>query len=313
MKLGNIFIRSIGTVIGEGRVDNVEQAERFAKDAAFLDKRIGVRTLPRGGPEQGAIALGQAAAEQALARAGVDASQCGLLILVTQNPDHGGLPHNSAVLQGALGMPGASICFDMGLGCSGYVYALCVASSLMKTAGIGHALIVTSDQYRAHLDEADVNTRLLFGDGASATVLSADDGVLEICAGELGTDGTQHEALIRRDGLITMNGRAVFDFSRRVVPQAVRDFAEDQGVALESLDALLLHQGSRAIVDEIARRLDLDAAIVPVELEGTGNTVSSSIPFLLQPRLDQAGLRRIMAAGFGVGLSWGCVWLERRT
>jgi 3-oxoacyl-[acyl-carrier-protein] synthase-3 len=108
-----------------------------------------------------------------------------------------------------------------------------------------------------------------------------------------------------------MNGRAVFNFSRKLVSSEIEAFLKEVDLEKPSLDAVLLHQGSRAIVEEIRVQLDLSESQCPVELEGRGNTVSSSLPFLLAPRLEHNGPTRIIAAGFGVGLSWGLLWLER--
>ena len=144
-------------------------------------------------------------------------------------------------------------------------------------------------------------------------MLSTEGGELEIKACRLGTDGGAHQALVRdTDGVIKMNGRAVFGFSRKMVPNEIRRLIDQCGLTLESIDALLLHQGSRAIVEEIRKELELDRSKVPIELDGYGNLVSSSLPMLLKPRLSDVRLSQIVLAGFGVGLSWGAIWLERR-
>ncbi|MCC5975859.1 MAG: ketoacyl-ACP synthase III [Rubellimicrobium sp.] len=311
MILKGVYLQVIGTAEAAMQVDNIAQAKTLGKDGDFIAARIGATWLPQAGPGDTACALGERAARDALARAGVDAGDVGLLVFVSQNPDHGGLPQNAAILQDRLGLPTASICFDLGLGCSGFVYGLVVVASMMKTAGVDTALLVTSDQYRAALKPDDANTQLLFGDGACATVLSTRGGVLELRAARLGTDGSGHTALIRTPDGITMNGRAVFNFSRKLIPAEIDAFLADQGLDKSTLDTVLLHQGSRGIVDEIRRQMDLPQDCVPFEMEGRGNTVSSSIPFLLAPRLGPDGPTRILAAGFGVGLSWGIVLLER--
>lgn len=312
MIIGNVFIKAIGCAEASGRADNLAQAAMIGKNADFVDQRIGTRSLPEATEDETAVALGVRAADEALARARLSASDIGLVIFVTQNPDHGGLPHNAALVQHRMGLPVSTICFDMGLGCSGYCYAVVTAASLMKAAACRYSLVVTSDQYRAKLSPDDMNTRMLFGDGACATVLGLDDGCLELCGARLGTDGSGHSALIRKDGWITMNGRAVFNFSRKIIAPEIESFLNEIDVSKSSLDAVLLHQGSRAIVEEIRAGLGVSESCCPVEMEGRGNTVSSSLPFMLAPRLEKNGPRQIIAAGFGVGLSWGLLWLHRR-
>jgi 3-oxoacyl-[acyl-carrier-protein] synthase-3 len=304
---------AIGSSLGAVRVDNKAVAAGFGKDASFVAERIGALELRRAAPIETAVSLAAAACRDAVRNTNLSLKDVGLVLFVTQNPDHGGLPHNSAMLQAELDLPNSAVCLDIGLGCSGFAYGLAVASSMMKTLGLQTALLVTSDQYGRHLRADDSNTQMLFSDGACATMLSTREGALEIKACRLGTDGRSHDALIRDDdNVIRMNGRAVFGFSRKVIPNEIRAFVEELGVALETFDALLLHQGSRAIVEEIRKELNLDQNKVPVEIEGYGNLVSSSLPMLLKPRLENRSLSRIILAGFGVGLSWGAVYLERR-
>lgn len=293
-------------------MDNIAAAASYGKDECFVSTRIGASTVRRAAPTESAVSLAVTASQEALTTSKVALSQVQLLIFITQNPDHGGLPHNSAILQAELGLSTSTTCFDIGLGCSGFAYGLAAASSIMKTLDLHTALIVTSDQYGRHLAPNDANTQMIFGDGACATVLSTKEGALEVKACRLGTDGTSYRALIREGNVIKMNGRAVFGFSRKIIPNEIRAFLKDSDIALESIDLLLLHQGSRAIVEEIREALELDLARVPVELDGTGNLVSSSLPMLLKSRLEDPSFARILAAGFGVGLSWGILWLERK-
>lgn len=313
MIIGGVYIEAIGVRLGASCVNNVAVAASFGKDAEFLSMRIGALEVRRAGSDETAVSLATAACIEAIKSSEISFEDVQLLIFITQNPDHGGLPHNSAILQAELGLPVSVACIDIGLGCSGYVYGLAVASSMMKTLGIRNALVVTSDQYGRHLGPEDANTQMLFGDGACATVLSTQQGALEIKACRLGTDGTSHAAITRDDdNVIRMNGRAVFGFSRKVIPNEIQAFVDELGIALENFDALLLHQGSRAIVEEIRKELNLGLEKVPVEIESYGNLVSSSLPMLLKPRLVDRSLSRIVLAGFGVGLSWGAVYLERR-
>lgn len=309
---GEMRIVSVGTALGAGSVDNFEQAAAYDRDADFVRTRLGPVELREADTDDTTISLAKKAGEAALEKAEVSPDEIGLLVLVTQNPDHGGLPHNSAVLQGELGLPTSAACFDVGLGCSGYVYGLSIVDAMMKSLGISKALLVTSDQYRKHLKSGDGNTQLLFGDGAAATLLSRD-----ACQGfrylgaRLGTDGTKHKALMRETEGISMNGRAVYGFSRKTTPLEMMEFLVEKGIDKEQIDAFLLHQGSQAIIDEIRDQLDLAPAKVPIGLTHTGNTVSSSIPFLLEASIEQQEAKRLLLAGFGVGLSWGIALLER--
>lgn len=305
-----IFIDTIACSLGSTIIDNSSQGLEFGKDQDFLRRRVGTLSLPQRSPDESACSLALQATRTALSQSKADISDIDLLIFVSQNPDCGGLPHNSALLHGLLKLKNTCACFDIGLGCSGYIYGLAVAASLMTTGAFNTALLITSDQYRASLNPNDAGTRLLFGDGASATILSKK-GAWEFRGVRLGTDGSQSASLMRTPSGIAMDGRAVYNFARSVMPKEIRTFCAEHKFGLETVDQVLAHQGSRAIVEDIASKLDLTMDQCPVEIEGIGNTVSSSIPFLLRHRLIDNALNRMLLCGFGVGLSWGIAWLER--
>lgn len=312
MILDGVYIKSIGKALGSLFVENETLAASFQKDLLFLTNRIGTTELRQSSYEEGAVALGLKASVEALKLAGMGGEDIQLVVFVTQNPDHGGIPHNSALIQAKLSIPSSAICFDLGLGCSGFVYALSVAVSMMKTLGLINAIIITSDQYRTHLDPEDESTQMLFGDAACATILSTVSGAFETKACRLGTDGSSSSAIIREDEVIKMNGRAVYNFCRKKVPNEIKAFLSDLDIPLKNIDALILHQGSKAIVQEIQNALELDVDKVPVKIQGLGNTVSSSIPMLLKAYLDKEEFSCIVISGFGVGLSWGTLWLQRK-
>ena len=312
MNLDGVYIKSVGQALGSLCVENKTLAASFQKDQEFIANRIGTTELPQSSEEEGAVALGLKASVEALKLAGMSGEDIQLVIFVTQNPDHGGLPHNSALIQAKLSIPSSAVCFDIGLGCSGFVYALSVAVSMMKTLTLANAIIITSDQYRTHLDPGDDTTQMLFGDAACATILSTLSGIFETKACRLGTDGTLSPALIRENNVIKMNGRAVFNFCRKKVPKEIKAFLHDFSIPSKNIDALILHQGSKAIVHEIQKALELDFEKVPVGIQGYGNTVSSSVPILLKTYLDKEEVSCIIISGFGVGLSWGTLWLQRK-
>lgn len=307
-----VWIRSIGTTVGRKTVDNHEQAASYRKEAEFVHSRLGAIELPEASPDETAISLAKEACIASIQKGNVDPSDIGMLIFVSQNPDFGGLPHNSAVLQGELGLPTSAVCFDVGLGCSGFVYGLSIVDAMLRSLNTEHALLVTSDQYRKHLLPGDGNTQLLFGDGAAATLISSEPGDGFCYRGaRLGTDGTKFKGLMRASDGISMSGRAIYGFSRKVVPAEISKFLDQSGLTKDDINCFLLHQGSRAIVEEIANELRLPPGKVPIMLEKTGNTVSSSIPFMLETLLHHPSAKRVLLAGFGVGLSWGIALLER--
>jgi 3-oxoacyl-[acyl-carrier-protein] synthase-3 len=238
---------------------------------------------------------------------GFDLSSVQCLVLVTQNPDGNGLPHTSAILHGKLGLSPRCFAFDISLGCSGFVAGLAAIKGFMQVTGLTKGLLVTADPYSKVIDREDRNTVLLFGDGATATLIS-DTPVWEIGEFDCGTIGKSSDALtVRANGKLEMNGRAVFDFSALQVPPSIARALEANKVTVEDIDLGILHPGSKYIVDTVAKRAKITN--VARGAETYGNTVSSSIPLLLE-NVPPDGGKRILVSGFGVGLGWATTVLR---
>ena len=305
-----IGITAIGSYIPEGRISNLERAEKFDTDAGFIENKLGITEVSVAATDERSSDMCLRALEALEAKHPLDRDRIQALIVVTQNPDTR-LPHVSSIVHGRLGLRNDCACFDVSLGCSGWVYALTLVKSLMEASGFSHGLIFTSDPYSKILDPDDKNTAMLFGDAATCTLLG-EDALYDIGRWTANTDGSQGANLAERDGLLTMNGRAVFNFCATKVPKDIRLAAERNEVALEDIDRFLFHQGSKFIVDTIAARLKLPKEKVAFDIHSHGNTVSSSIPLLMEQELEARSARTILVSGFGVGLSWSSNVLFRR-
>lgn len=305
-----IGITQIGTYLPQTSVNNIEQAAKFGESEAFITSKIGATRLPKLEDQQDASDLAVGAVENLLAKNIVDRSEIEALIVVTQNGDFGGLPHTSAIVQSKLGLANTVSAFDISLGCSGYVYGLNVLKAHMNEMGFKKAILVTADPYSKIIDQDDRVTSLLFGDGATATLLS-DDAIYDIGKPILQTDGSGFDALVKGEHL-SMHGRKVFNFAATNVPKQIGQYLENNQMAVEDVDVFLLHQGSAAIVDVIARKVGGDRDKFILDINTTGNTVSSTIPILLEKQLDNKEAKKIIISGFGVGLSWATNLLERR-
>jgi 3-oxoacyl-[acyl-carrier-protein] synthase-3 len=255
-----------------------------------------------------------------------DLGKIGLLLVVTQNPDYQ-LPHNSALLQHRLGLDQTTACFDISLGCSGYVYALSVAKGFMASEQVEEALIVTCDPYSKCMSKSNRDVVGLFGDAATVTWLKGD-GLGAIGRGDFGTDGAGAGNLIRRiggaaypmdnfdgvpsaevgdsDRFLHMNGRAIFNFLLARVPRSVESCLAKNGVDQDEIDFFVFHQASRYLLETLRDRMRLIPELVPILLQQTGNTVSSTIPLVLESLSKQGRLnaKTVLLCGFGVGLSW---------
>ena len=306
-----IGIKAIATYLPPQAIDNIAQAKEFGETEDFLRNKIGALRLPRkeAGQETSDLAMQavQALFEQ---RPALDRNTVDAIVVVTQNPDGEGLPHTAAVLQRKLELPNTVAAFDVSLGCSGYVYGLFVLKGFLEASGLSNGILVTADPYSKVVDPQDRATSLLFGDAATATWLGPDpQWTLDAVA--YGTNGAGAEYLKTEHGRLHMNGRQVFNFALSQVAPHIRQLLQRQGLAAEDVDLYCLHQGSAAIVEAIARQFPgLTERFVKDMLE-TGNTVSSSIPLLLQKRAFGGGAQCILLSGFGVGLSWASAIISK--
>jgi len=308
-----IGIKSIASYIPAGRIDNIAQAAAFDRDAAFVESKIGTPTLSVKDAGEETSDLFATAVQNLLAKnPALRLEDVEALVVVTQNGDGEGLPHTSAIVQKKAGLPQHVACFDVSLGCSGYVYGLYVLKGFMEATGLKNGILVTCDPYSKIMDRSDRMTTLLFGDAATATWLG-DDPLWELGPAKFGTDGNGADHLFVKDGFFHMNGRQVFNFaSLKIIPH-MQEVLEQAGLSLDTVDAFCLHQGSGAIVDAIAKRLGENGDRVVKNMFGAGNTVSSTIPLLMEHyAFEDSAWKNLVMSGFGVGLSWGSAVLFRR-
>lgn len=305
-----IGVRAIGRYIGANRVSNLERSEHAGKDKVFISNKIGFESVAK-------LPAGVATSDMCVAafadlkrQAAIDPGSVDCLVVCTQNPDAHGLPHTSAIVHKKLGLTHDVACFDISLGCSGYVYGLSVIESFMRANDLRNGLLFTADPYSRIIDPADWSTELLFGDAATVTWVGREP-VYTCRRGLFATDGSLGHsiAVSAETGKLTMLGSNVFKFSMTVVPAQIERYLARESLARDDIDVFLFHQGSRFIVENLAKNLKLPAAKVPFEATETGNTVSSSLPLLLAPRLETRP-ERILMSGFGVGLSWATMVLD---
>ena len=215
--------------------------------------------------------------------------------------------------------------FDINLGCSGFIYALSVVSSLIESGVAKKGLILCSDTYTKYIDKNDRTCRPLFSDGASATLLTGS-GTNSIGPFVFGTDGGGYEKLIVREGgarspvvntgfphgTLEMRGSDVFLFTLSSVPDCINELLDKSRLDIEDIDLFVFHQASKLVLENLVRIMSLDEDKVFSNLENVGNTVSASIPIALKDAETQGRLKsgdKIMLVGFGVGLSWGATLL----
>lgn len=299
-----IGISSISSYVPSNSIDNVEQAKAFGESDDFIEKKIGAKFLPQieSGDETSDIAC--KAVKKLLETTSLIADDIDALIVITQNGDGQGLPHTAAIVQHKLGLQKHVAAFDISLGCSGYVYGLSVLRGLMMEAGLKNGVLVTADPYSKVVSNNDRITSMLFGDAATASWL-CEGGDWKFGKPLLQTDGSGANSLfVDERGTLQMNGRQVFNFASKQVPIQIKQWLLDNGKSPEDIDSYVMHQGSLSIVDVISRRFPSVSERFVKDIEHTGNTVSSSIPLLLEKYIFNQVHQSVLICGFGVGLSW---------
>ena len=305
-----IGIEAIASYIPESRIDNLTKVDKFDVDQEFLEIKTGMLSLSLKDRNEETSDLCVSAFKKLLLKQTVDADSIDCIVVCTQNPDGEGIPHTSAIVHGKLDLPSSCAAFDVSLGCSGYVYSLSIIESFMKANGFKKGLLFTADPYSKIINDEDKNTSLLFGDAATVTLLG-EAPIWESGMFSFGTQGGEGEAIkVKADGKLEMNGRSVFSFTATVVPNHIENVIKKNNLTLEDIDLFALHQGSRFIVDTLRKRLKVSEEKVPFLASQYGNTVSSSIPLILESVPDTA--HNIVISGFGVGLSWASTILFRR-
>lgn len=308
-----IGIKSIASYVPVEGVDNYAQGAKFGKDQDFIFGKIGSTFLPRKGTTQETSDLCVEAAKNLFAaNPELDPASIDAVIVVTQNGDAEGLPHTAAIVQQKLGLTTQVAAFDVSLGCSGYVYGLYAMKGFMEATGLKNGLLITADPYSKIVDPEDRNTTMLFGDAATATWMG-EDAAWQLGKSLFGSDGAGAEHLRTTDGKFFMNGRQVYNFALVKVPAHLQQLLEASQLRAEDIDLYCLHQGSAAIVDAVSARFDEGAHKQKFvkDMVETGNTVSSSIPLLLEKHVLNSPHKRVALSGFGVGLSWGSAIIER--
>jgi 3-oxoacyl-[acyl-carrier-protein] synthase-3 len=304
-----IGIENIASYIPQEFISNYDRKEKFGIDDYFIEEKIGVKRVSVKAVNEDTSDLCVKAWKALLAKQIVNTENIECLVVVTQNPDSN-IPHVSAKVHGGLELPESCACFDISLGCSGFVHGLSVVESFMERNGFKKGLLFTADPYSKIINPEDKNTSMLFGDGAAVTLLG-NDPVWISKKYNFGTIGKLNHELICTDTELRMNGRAIFDFAARYIPRDIYSLLEKIQMPLEKIDVFLFHQGSKYILDTITKRLKIDKQKVPFMVADYGNTVSSSIPIMLENYLQKDDVKNIVISGFGVGLAWASTVLER--
>lgn len=326
------YIKALSYYLPKTVVTN-EQLECELKGIESVIKSIGVESRRIAAENETACDLAEKAAKKLFQEKDIKPESIDFLLFCTQSPDYF-MPSTSCIIQNRLGIPTNAGAFDYDLGCSGYVYGLAIANSFVESGFANNVLLLTADTISKYLHPLDKN-RLLFGDAASATVISTE-GIAKIGQFEKGTDGSGFEHIIVRNGgnrqkkltgnshldesgfshfddHFDMDGEAVFNFTLERIPMLIQGCLERNRIKKEEVGYYVFHQANKYMLNTLRKINQLPKDSFFVDLSDTGNTTSTTIPIGLVKSLETGNIHKdmnVMVAGFGVGLSWAATILK---
>jgi len=329
------FIKQVTYCLPDHVVSNEAIVEEFPEWSVekIIDK-VGVKQRHVSADGETAADLAEKVANKLFDEGQIDRNTIDFVILCTQSPDYF-MPSTSCILQDRLGLRKDIGAFDINLGCSGYVYGLAVAKGLIAGGIAENVLLLTSETYNKYLHPRDKGNRTIFGDAATATIVSTD-GFAEIGDFELGTDGKGAENLIVKSGAsrmperqndlvfdkngnpvssdyLYMNGAQIFVFTQRVVPKVIEAVLAKGQLKQDDIDLFVFHQANRYMLDFLRKKMDIPEDRFYIFIENVGNTVSNTIPICLVEAQNENRLKgNVLLCGFGVGYSWGAALLKMK-
>ncbi len=314
--------------------EQVETNEQLAAEfpgwnLKLIHSKTGISRRHIAKPNETATDLGVAACKKLFHEFDINPASIDFLLLCTQTPDYP-LPTSACLMQDRLGLPTDCGCLDFNLGCSGFVYGLGMADGLIRTGSVSRVLLVTSETYTKYIHPTDRSLRTIFGDAAAATLVEAADQP-SLDAFRYGTDGSGADTLMVNTGgarlpedshqprsrqrwpsRLYMDGPALIKFTMTAVPVLVHQVLTSANLTAADIDLYLFHQATRKMLEQLRERLEIDEGRLPISLDCCGNTVSSTLPVLIDECRRNGRIqpgKRNMLVGFGVGWSWaGCIW-----
>ena len=321
MTLRSVLVGT-GSALPVRAVSNAELAQTVDTSDEWIVERTGIRNRYIAGEGETTSTLATEAARKALAAAGLEPADIGLIVVATATPDQT-FPATATQVQHALGCNGG-VAFDVAAVCSGFLYALGVADSLLRTGMAQRALVIGAETFSRILDWNDRTTCVLFGDGAGAVVLEArevaDDGP-GILATRLHADGA-YNGLLYVDGgpsstgtvgHVRMKGPEVFRHAVVNLAQVLREVLADQGLTCADIDWVVPHQANQRILDATARKLGLPPEKVIVTVDRHANTSAASVPLALDTAVRDGRIKPgdlVMLEAMGGGFTWGASLLR---
>jgi len=330
-------VTAIASYLPAGRLSNAQLADELGDwSAERILEKTGIATRAIAGADECASDLAVAAAQRLFAGGHCAPEDIDFLLFCTQSPDYF-LPATACLLQARLGLRTDCGAIDFNQGCSGFVYGLALAKSLVESGTAARVLLITADTYSKFINPRDRSTRTIFGDGAAATLVVGVEAESDrLGPFVFGTDGSGAPNLIvpagglrrphaeggetpddagnwRSPANLYMNGPEIFSFSLKAVPLAVNSLLRRWNRPLEAVDFFIFHQANRFMLERLRNKLKIPEERFWIGMEHCGNTVSSTIPIALQDAVGQGRVQpgtSVMVVGFGVGYSWAAAMVQ---
>ena len=296
-------------------ISNQDLSQMMDTSDEWITKRTGIKYRHQVQDELN-IDLAYQVAKSLLQKSQLQSQQIDLIIIATMSPDYA-TPSVAAMLQGRLNATKA-IAFDINSACSGFVYGMQVANQILQNSKLEHAMIIGSEVLTKFLDFKDRSTSVLFGDGAGGILVSYDKSDSQIIDANLMTYGKLAKYLtagrvatpaqIKPDYLFQMNGRRVYEFATKKVPQSIQQVINQSDYQINDIKYFILHQANARIIQSVAKQLGQPMKKFPMNIQNYGNTAAASEPILLAELLEKKQIQRgdlIVFSGFGGGLTVG--------
>ena len=308
-----------GSALPSRRVTNEELAQSVDTSDEWIVERTGIRSRYVAGDGETTASLAVEAARRALAHAGISASDIDLIVLATATPDQT-FPSSATKVQASLGIPDC-IAFDVHAVCTGFLYALSVADSMLRSGNAGKALVIGAETFSRILDWEDRATCVLFGDGAGAIVLAAEESERGILATRLHADGRHNDLLFVDGGPSTtgtvgklrMKGREVFRHAVVNLAGVLNEVLQAAGLTAADVDWVVPHQANARILDAAAKKLGLPPEKIVVTVDEHANTSAASVPLAFDTAVRDGRIKRgdiVVLEAMGGGFTWGAAALR---
>lgn len=317
LSIQNVGISVIAATVPKKCVDNSDLSKIYGEaEVSKLISTIGVEQRHVSDTTITSADLCLDAAKNLLSKGKITADDIQAVIFVSQTPDYQ-LPATACILQDKLNIPTTALAFDMNMGCSGYVYGLQVAASLIHS-GMKNVLLLVGDTISKLVKAGDRSTELLFGDAGTATLVSYIPG--SKITFKLGTDGSGFKHIIAKTPILNnsligradnysfleMDGGEVFSFTLKVVPSLVNSLLIELELTADKIDNCFYHQANHFMLKHLSKKSKFESKQVPLSIDKYGNTSGASIPLTLCATKRES-YKNTLLVGFGVGLSWGAI------